>query len=78
MGLNLCLIWRLIIPPIEIVAHPLSNLFILLALWFFMYAGLFHSLFVVPRVALPDALLTTLIFSFLALSQFPMELLMQV
>lgn len=24
--LNLCLIWRSIIPPIESVAHPLSNL----------------------------------------------------
>lgn len=26
MGLNLCLIWRSITPPVESVAHPLSNL----------------------------------------------------
>ena len=39
--------------PTKIVAHPLSNMFILLSFWFFLHVGLFCFLFIGPRATPP-------------------------
>ena len=51
-------------PPTEIVAHPLSNLFILPALWFFLDASLFYFLFIGPCAA-PSTNLLVVFLSFI-------------
>ena len=66
MGLNLCLIWRPIIPPTEIIAHHLTNLSIFLALLLFMYAHMFHALFASLFGALFATLLTTTFFPYIS------------
>ena len=51
-------------PPTKTIAHPLSNLFILPALWFFLHVGLFHFLFIGPCAA-PHANIIAILFAFL-------------
>ena len=44
-------------PPTETSAHPLSNIFIAPAFWFFLHVGLFNFLFIGPCAAPPTNIL---------------------